>query len=73
MSEATEKLPFTAMTLSRAVKQLEAVDLFTITKDGVNKVIESNYDRWELFDKIKRIFYYTRAQGWVFRKIRSYK
>lgn len=56
MSEATEKLPFTAMTLSRAVKQLEAVDLFTITKDGVNKVIESNYDRWELFDKIKEYF-----------------
>lgn len=56
MAEATEKLPFTAMTLSRAVKQLEAVGLFTVTKDGVNKVIEAKYDRAELFQKIKRYF-----------------
>lgn len=53
MSEATEKLPYTAMTLSRAVKQLESVDLFQITKDGVNKVIESKYKKRELFEKIK--------------------
>ena len=54
MAEATEKLPFTAMTLSRAVKQLEAVGLFTITKDGVNKVIEAKYDNALLFERIKR-------------------
>ena len=54
MAEATQKLPFTAMTLSRAVKQLEAVDLFDITKDGVNKVIEAKYDKTLLFEKIKR-------------------
>ena len=54
MTEATERLPFTAMTLSRAVRQLEAIDLFTITKDGVNKVIEAKYDRVELFEKIKK-------------------
>lgn len=56
MAEATERLPFTAMTLSRAVKQLEAVGLFTVTKDGVNKVIEAKYDRVELFEKIKGYF-----------------
>ncbi len=56
MAEATERLPFTAMTLSRAVKQLEAVGLFTVTKDGVNKVIEAKYDKFELFEKIKRYF-----------------
>ncbi len=56
MAEATEKLPFTAMTLSRAVRQLEAVGLFTITKDGVNKVIEANYERDELFKKLKKYF-----------------
>lgn len=56
MAEATERLPFTAMTLSRAVKQLEAVGLFTVTKDGVNKVIEAKYDRIELFEKIKGYF-----------------
>lgn len=54
MAEATEKLPFTAMTLSRAVKQLESVGLFTITKDGVNKVIEAKYENALLFEKIKK-------------------
>ena len=56
MSEATESLPFTAMTLSRAVKQLEAVGSFAITKAGVNKVIEAKYDKAKLFDKIKKYF-----------------
>lgn len=46
-------LPFTAMTLTRAVKQLEATDLFYVAKDGVNKFIESKYDRYELFEKAK--------------------
>ena len=52
-SEAGKVLPFTAMTLTRAVKQLEATDLFYVTKDGVNKFIESKYDRYELFEKAK--------------------
>ena len=56
MAEATRKLPFSAMTLSRAVKQLEAVGLFTITKDGVNKVIESKYSKSELFEKARKYF-----------------
>lgn len=50
-SEAGKVLPFTAMTLTRAVKQLEATDLFYVAKDGVNKFIESKYDRYELFEK----------------------
>lgn len=54
MAEATERLPFTAMTLSRAVKQLETVGLFTVTKDGVNKVIEAKDDNALLFERIKR-------------------
>ena len=41
ISEAGKVLPFTAMTLTRAVKQLEATDLFLVAKDGVNKFIES--------------------------------
>ena len=49
-------LPFTAMTLTRAVKQLEATDLFLVAKDGVNKFIESKYKRDELFEKSKSIF-----------------
>ncbi len=51
-SEVIDKLPFTSMTISRAVKQLEAVGLFHITKDGVNKVIESKYSRAELYERI---------------------
>lgn len=48
-----KKLPYSAMTLSRAVKPLEASDLFLVYKDGVNKVIESKYDRRELFERAK--------------------
>ena len=43
------------MTLTRAVKQLEATDLFLVAKDGVNKFIESKYKRDELFEKQKDI------------------
>ena len=53
ISEAGKLLPFTAMTLTRAVKQLEATDLFFIAKDGVNKFIESKYSRLELLKKAK--------------------
>lgn len=51
MSEAGKVLPFTAMTMTRAVKQLETTDLFLIAKDGVNKYIEARYSRLELFER----------------------
>lgn len=54
VSDATKKLPFTAMTMSRAVKQLEATGLFHTTKDGVNKVIESDYSGLKLYEKLKK-------------------
>ncbi len=53
ISEAGKALPFTAMTLSRAAKQLEGTGLFIVSKDGVNKIIESKYGRTELFEKAK--------------------
>lgn len=53
ISEAGKVLPYTAMTLTRAVRQLEATDLFLVAKDGVNKFIESKYSRDELFEKAK--------------------
>lgn len=53
VSDATKKLPFTAMTISRAVKQLEATGFFYTTKDGVNKVIESDYSGRVLYEKVK--------------------
>ena len=53
ISEATKELPFTAMTMSRAVKQLEMARICTVKKDGVNKVIESNEDKLELLKNAK--------------------
>lgn len=54
VADATAKLPFTAMTMSRAVKQLEATHLFEITKEGVNKVIEAKHGRKELYRRLKK-------------------
>lgn len=53
VSDLLKSLPFSAMTLSRAVKQLEMTDLFLVYKDGVNKVIESKYSYKELFKRIQ--------------------
>lgn len=53
VSDLSKSLPFSAMTLSRAVKQLEMTDLFLVYKDGVNKVIESKYSHKELFERIQ--------------------
>ncbi len=52
VSEAGKVLPFSAMTLTRAVRQLEVTNLFIIGKDGVNKYIESKYSNYKLFEKI---------------------
>ena len=54
VSDAVKKLPFTAMTVCRAVKQLAATGLFHTTKDGVNKVVESDYSGRKLYEKIKK-------------------
>ena len=53
VSDLSKSVPFSAMTLSRAVKQLEMTDLFLVYKDGVNKVIESKYSYKELFEHIQ--------------------
>ena len=53
VSDIAKQLPFSAMTLTRAVRQLKATNLFTITKDGVNIVIEANYEPMELFERIR--------------------
>lgn len=66
ISEAGKALPFTAMTLTRAVRQLEATGLFAVTKNGVNKIIESKYGRKELLEKA-RLFLSTpvRIAGYI--------
>ena len=53
VANAGKKLQYSAMTISRAVKQLEASELFFFYIDGVNKVIESKYNRRDLFEGAK--------------------
>lgn len=53
VAEAGRQLPFTAMTLTRAVRQLEASGLFNVFKNGVSKIIESKYNKQELFERAK--------------------
>ena len=68
ISEAAKKLNYSAMTLSRAARQLKATGFFNVTKDGVNNVIESSFGRFELFEKTKR--YMTspvRNVGYIFK------
>lgn len=66
VSEAAKRLPFTEMTMTRAVKQLEVADLFLVTKDGVNKVIESRYERAELFQRAKHFLSTpVRKEGYI--------
>lgn len=62
VSEATAALPFTAMTMSRAVRQLEAAAIVRVSKEGVNKVITSNISRRELFDRA-RIYLSSPVRG----------
>jgi hypothetical protein len=53
LSEATRALPFSAMTISRAARQLQASGLFTTTKDKVNVVVGSELSPLELFKQAK--------------------
>lgn len=50
---AIEKLGFSPMTITRAVRQLEETGLVTVTKNGVNKIIASNLTGRKLFEKAK--------------------
>lgn len=69
LSEATKKLPFTAMSLSRAFKQLEATNLFQVDKDGVNKVIQAKYSRRDLYAKMLQYMQSpVRKKGYIEKK-----
>lgn len=53
VSEVSKKLPFSAMTMTRATRQLEESGLFDVTKEGVNKVLISKFDRKTLYEHAK--------------------
>ncbi|MFV0363375.1 MAG: hypothetical protein ACK5LL_09865 [Suipraeoptans sp.] len=53
MSQVAKELGFSAMTITRAVRQLEQTDIFTTTKKGVQKILASKYGGRELFEKMQ--------------------
>ena len=56
LSDATQRLPYSAMTISRAAKQLEASKLFRTRKDGVNKILFSKLCKKELYKELDGYF-----------------
>ena len=53
ISDAVKDLGYSAMTMSRAAKQLVQTDLFAESKDGVNKVLTGRLEGRELFEKMR--------------------
>nr|WP_302585266.1 hypothetical protein [uncultured Schaedlerella sp.] len=53
MSDVSKKLGFSAMTVSRAIRQLEQTTFFTTEKDGVQKKLTGKYTARELYDKMQ--------------------
>ena len=53
MSDASKKLGFSAMTVSRAFRQLEHTTFFTTEKEGVQKKLTGKYTTRELYDKMQ--------------------
>ncbi|MDO4293251.1 MAG: hypothetical protein Q4C65_08520 [Eubacteriales bacterium] len=51
MSDISDKLQFSAMSISRAVKQLEDTGLLRTYRIGVNKIITSDFHGQELYQK----------------------
>jgi len=56
LSKASQCLPYSAMTISRAAKQLESSELFRTRKDGVNKILFSKLSKRELYDRVEAFF-----------------
>lgn len=68
LADATKDLPYSAMTVSRSVQQLAATELFEIRKEGVNKIIQSKYDKRELFYHIQRYLVSPVSEsGYIFK------
>lgn len=53
LAEATETLPYSAMTMTRASRQLMDSGLFHLHRDGVNKVLEASEAKGELYERAK--------------------
>ncbi|WP_122642353.1 MarR family transcriptional regulator [Luxibacter massiliensis] len=53
LADATRQLPYSAMTITRAAKQLEESSLFYVRKEGVNKILSSKFSKKELYEQAK--------------------
>ncbi len=53
LHDATEKLGFSAMTITRVARQLEQTGYFSTEKEGVQKILVGKYDRRTLFEKMQ--------------------
>lgn len=49
LSQAVRELPYSAMTITRAARQLESSGLFTIRNEGINKILFGKYEKKELY------------------------
>lgn len=53
ISEVTNELPYSAMSISRAVTELVQTGLFEVEKEGIRNVLISKYSNYQLFHKIQ--------------------
>lgn len=53
LADAVKRLPYSAMTITRAAKQLVASGLFCVKKEGVNKILFSNDSKQNLYEHSK--------------------
>lgn len=68
-SQAVKDLGYSAMTISRATKQLVQTGHFEEKKDGVQKILESKLDRKTVFEKFKSLLINpVRKRGYIARE-----
>lgn len=52
IKKAVEFLPYSAMSITRAVRELEAMDLFYVSKQKQSNILHSQLSKRELFDEL---------------------
>jgi DNA-binding MarR family transcriptional regulator len=67
-NEAVEALGVSAMTITRAVRQLEQTGIIHTYKNGVKKILTSEYTGQELFEKAKKYLFCPINQKKYIRK-----